>query len=108
MDIFQMLLNFDDMLVDWILHTTPADDAGRGAMRRVLAIRGEIEDDLNELIAFRLKLSASALPAEAARLTALATTMQATERQIESAEKVISTAGEVVTIAAKVLAFATG
>ena len=106
MSIFQLLLNFDDQLVDWILHASPSNDVEREAMRRVLALRGELEDDLNKLVAFRLKASVAALPDQAARLTSLASAMQATEQTVENAAKVISTAGEVVSIAAKVLAFA--
>lgn len=108
MNIFQMLLDFDDQLVDWILHVTPSTDDERDRMRRVLAIRGEIENDLNELVAYRLKLSAAALPALAARLGTLASDMQEAEYKIENAGKVVSAAGEVATIAAKALAFAIG
>jgi len=105
MGIFETLMRIDDQVVDWILHATPKTDDDRDLMRRILDLRGDLEDALNRLVAYRLRLSTAALPDEAARLSAISQGMTTTEKQVETAEKVLSIVGEVVAIAAKVVAF---
>ncbi len=105
MGIFETLLDLDDDLVEWVLHASPTSTAESAQMKQVLSLRGDVEDALNALVAYRMKLAASGLSPEAARLTALSTAMKQLAKKIDTVQQVLTIAGEVVQIAAKAVAF---
>jgi hypothetical protein len=100
---FETLLDLDNDLVDWLIHASPSNDEQRAQMREVFALRAELDDRVNQLVASRLKLAASALSDEAQRLESVAKEMKATAKTIDSVESVIAIAGTAVEIAAKVV-----
>jgi hypothetical protein len=108
MGIFETLLSFDTMLVDWLLHASPTTDTERTDMQRLFALRGDLDDAINDLVAFRLKLAVASLPAETASLNAAAATMTSTAKTIDSLQAVLTATGTAIEIAGKALAFVAG
>jgi hypothetical protein len=108
MRIFETLLSFDAMLVDWLLHASPTTDKERTDMQRLFALRGDLDDAINDLVAFRLKLAVASLPAETASLSAATATMTVTAKTIDSVQTVLTTTGTALEIAGKALAFVVG
>lgn len=105
MGIFETLLDVDDELVDWVLHASPTNAAESAQMKQVLSLRGDVEDALNALVAYRMKLAASGLSPEATRLTALSGAMRQLAKRIDTVQQVLTIAGEVVQIASKAVVF---
>jgi hypothetical protein len=107
MDIFQSLLSIDDSLIDWILTASPSGpdpDQQRQKMQQVLAAKSDVEKALNTLVAYRMKLAASALAGDAATLQTIADGMAAADRSIATVQSILDYAGQAVSIASSVIA----
>jgi hypothetical protein len=105
---FDSLLSIDKSLVAWIIHTSPADaDDGQQeqSMQLVLVARGDVEQSLNSLIAYRLRLAAAELAADAKTLQGIATKLDAIDAAIAEVQTVLALAGQAVQIADKAVAF---
>jgi hypothetical protein len=106
MDIFRSLLSIDDSLIDWILRASPSDpddDDERRQMQQVLAAKSDVEKALNTLVAYRLRLAASALADDAQTLTRLADGLASVDRDIATVQTVLDYAGQAVSIASTVI-----
>lgn len=103
MGIFEMLLEIDNSLVEWLIHASPRSAEESRSMIEVLALREDLSGALNRLVSVRLKLSVARLSQDAARLAAVSAEMKKVVRTIDSVEQVISIAGTVVEIATKVV-----
>ncbi len=108
MGAFESLMSVADQLQEWVIHAAPATDPDRDQMRAVLAQRWALEQKLNELFAYRLKLTVAAVPIETAQLQRLSQTMLGTEKKIEMASQVVTIAGTALALAGKLLTFALG
>jgi hypothetical protein len=101
------LLSIDDSLIDWILSASPSGpnpDDQRQKMQQVLAAKSDVEKALNTLVAYRLKLAATALTADAATLQRIADGMASADRSIATVQSILDYAGQAVTIASSVIA----
>jgi hypothetical protein len=105
-DLVDSLSVIDNELVEWILHARPGDDDEKKQMRRVLALRTRLEQDLNKLVLERLRLSPTGLEKQVLRLNAVSEQICGTAKSIGTAKDVLNAAEEVVTIAAQALAYA--
>jgi hypothetical protein len=108
MGMFETLLEVDNQLVDWLIHASPRNDAEREMMRRIFALRGDLDDALNQLVGDRLKLAVADLPAETARLDAVAAELKTVSKTIDGVERVLTIAGTAAEVAAKAVGFALG
>ena len=104
MALFETLLEMDDQMVNWLLHASPTNQAERVKMKHVFALRGDLDDLLNELVAQRIKLSIAPLAEETARLNSIAGEMKRVEATIETVDKVLAIAGTAVEICRKLVA----
>jgi len=108
MGIYETLIALDDDIVDWILHATPKTDDDKENMRKVLSLRGVLDQTLNQLVDVQLKLAANAMVDEANQLDRISAQMESTQKTIDTVQTVIGIAGTAVEIAGKALAFAMG
>jgi hypothetical protein len=98
---FDTLLQIDSSLTDWLVNAAATTDEERAAMRRVLALRADLDQKLNALVAYRLQMAVADLPAESADLNAAAAALQSAQKSIDSVQSVLSAVSTAVTVAAK-------
>ena len=98
---FDTLLQIDTNLTEWIVSAAAATDEQRIQMTRVLALRADLDGQLNALVAYRLQMAVVSLPEENDRLAAVATTMQSIAKSIDTVQSVLAAVGTAVSIAAK-------
>lgn len=108
MGMFEDLLRVDSALVDWLIHATPTTDDDRAKMKALFAQRGDLDDALNELVSYRLKLAVANLPAETAKLSAAAAAMESAAKTIDNLQKVVTAVGTALEVAGKLVAFVAG
>jgi hypothetical protein len=106
MGIFDLLLAFDHLLVDWVLRASPITEEQRADMQRVLAFRGDLDESLNELVAYRLKLPLTVLPNDVQRLTDATKTLTDAAKTIDTVQGVLTAVGTAVEVAGNVAAYA--
>ncbi len=107
MDMFDSLLSIDKSLVSWIIQTSPDnpdDTSQEQSMQQVLAERGDVQNALNSLIAFRLKLAAAAFVNDTQTMNQLADQMTKVDKNIANVQTVVTIASQAVTIAVKTIA----
>ena len=102
---FDTLLQIDSSLTDWLVNAAATTDEERADVTRVLALRADLDQKLNALVAYRLQMAVANLPAELAELNVAAAAMQAVEKRIDSVQSVLSALSSAVTVAAKFASF---
>ena len=108
MEMLDNLLAIDKALVDWLLHASPNTNEDRAKMRSLFAQRGDLDDAINGLVAYRLKLAVANLPADAAKLQDAANSMTAAAKDISDVQKIVTAVGTALEVAGKLTAFVTG
>lgn len=104
MEALKGLIDADTELVDWLIQASPNTDEERNEMKRVVALRGELDQRINELVLSRLKLAAVDLSDEIRKLNGITTNLRAAKKTIESVKSVTSLAVEVLNVAASIVA----
>jgi len=104
MALFETLLQIDSDLTDWMIHASPTTDGQHTAMRRVFALRADLEQHLNTLVAYRLQIAAADFSGEASDLNAAAARIKQVDKTIDTVQEVLSVADTTVSIADKILA----
>ena len=98
---FDTLLQIDSNLTDWLVNAAATTDEERAAMTRVLALRADLDQKLNTLVAYRLQMAVANLPEERADLDAAAATMRSVQKKIDSVQSVLSALSIAIAVAAK-------
>jgi DNA anti-recombination protein RmuC len=102
---FDTLLQIDSSLTDWLVNVAATTDEERADVKRVLALRADLDQKVNALVAYRLQMAVATLPAELAELNEASAAMQSVEKRIESVQSVLSALSTAVTVAAKFASF---
>ena len=98
---FDTLLQIDSNLTDWLVNVAATTDEERAAMTRLLALRADLDQRLNALVAYRLQMAVANLPKESGDLDAAAAAMRSVQKHIDSVQSVLSALSTAVTVAAK-------
>lgn len=103
-DVIDVIMAIDNELVEWILHARPTNDEEKAEMRRVLALRTQIEQQLNALVLSRMKLATQNLKAQSSRLDAITTQLRETGKTVGTVKEVVGAAAEALTVIGQVVA----
>lgn len=103
-DVIDALMVIDDELVEWLLLACPTCEEEKEAMKRVLALRTQLSQQLNQLVLERMKLAAAGLEPEITRLNKVTAQVVALSKSIGTMKEVIHAADEAVGLAAQALA----
>lgn len=103
-DVLDALMVIDDELVEWILLASPRSEQDKEMMKRILALRTQLAQQVNQLVLSRMKLAAAGLEPEIARLNAVTAQVAALSKSIGTVREVLGAADEAVRLAAQVLA----
>ena len=98
---FDTLLQIDSNLTDWLVNAAATTDEERAAMTKVLALRADLDQKLNALVAYRLQMAVAQLQKESADLYAAAAVMKSVEKSINSVQSVLNALSTTVAAAAK-------
>jgi hypothetical protein len=103
MALIDTLMQLESSLLDWIIEAHPTSDADKLQMKRVYALRTDLDQTINSLVAYRLKLAVVDLSAETKDLEAAADKIASVDKNISRVQDVLNIAGTAATVAAKVL-----
>lgn len=107
MQILDSLLEADDALADWIVRVHPTTEDEVQQMREILKLRTQLDRTINELVAYKFKLSAQRIAAEFQAVAHATEQLKAVTRHIDQVQQVISLGGTVLGLAGKVLSYVT-
>ena len=107
MDIIDVLTDIDDALVQWIIHATPAsptNTADVNDMKQVIALRGDLDGDINTIVLDRVRASTLDLSSQLADLDKVNDGLAAAAKTIATVSQVVSLATTAVGVAASIVA----
>jgi hypothetical protein len=101
MDVIDILTDIDESLVQWTIHATPKPNGdGVNEMKEVVALRTELDQEINAIVLNRLRVSTLQLENEIAQL-------QKVDDGLKSAAKTVDTVKDVIGWASTALSLAT-
>jgi hypothetical protein len=103
MDIIDILTDLDESIVNWLIHATPKAPEDEAAMKKLVTIRTELDDDVHTIVLKRLQLAALDLQGDIDKLNELSKRLDAAAKDISSVRDVVSIASTVVGVAASVV-----
>jgi hypothetical protein len=104
MGAIDQLMRIDDAILDWLMQASPNTDDERTQMRKVLAMRGDLDASINTLVARRLQLAVANIPEQTATLSKAVDAMNRVSKTISDVQQVLTVVGTAVQVAAQLVA----
>ena len=103
MDVIDVATDIDEQLVQWIIHATAGNADQVNQMKKVIALRGELDQAINVIVLKRLQVSAIDVSADVKQLTAIDEGLAGAAKNIDTATTIISFAATAVSTASKIV-----